>query len=82
MTKQEQIAQALLRAGKVEVQSKTSKYRVFTRTSADEGNAETGPSPATFYFVGNMGALRTGTCVSKSFSRAPTKLLAKYGVNQ
>ena len=56
-TKQQRVVRALLAAGSSEVASTSSKYRQFTRLSGTR-----------FYFVGKMGALRVGSCVSKSVS--------------
>ena len=60
------VAQAL---GGVEIDSRSGKYRTFQR-----------PNNEKLLFVGKAGALRSGTCASKSFdiSRMPAvkKLLA------
>lgn len=60
MTKAEKIIAALLAEGCTEIPSKSSKYRTFLRNGHVNGH--------THYFVGKCGALRTGTCASKSHS--------------
>ena len=70
-TKQQRVVRALLARGMTEIQSKTSKYRTFVLATAD---------PQTYFFVGKAGALRKGSCVSKSVSlelALPT-ILDKY----
>ena len=60
MLLRDQIIAGLLARGSVEVRSTSGKYRQFTRSEQGEKD--------TFYFVGRAGALRQGTCASKSRS--------------
>lgn len=53
----EKLCAYLISKGFTEVPSKTTKYRMFSI-----------PSNSKFYFVGRNGALRRGTCISKSYS--------------
>lgn len=74
-TKRDAIIEALIVLGSKEVPAKSSKYREFTRTVTVQGETRTDYK----YFVGRMGALRTGTCISKSYSleHAIPKMIAR-----
>ena len=61
-TKAERLARALMAMGCIEIPSKTRKYRTFLRKYV------TAAGKPTYYFVGKMGALRAGTCATKSVS--------------
>ena len=68
----ERVARALVAMGCVEEKSTSRKYRVFICATS---------SPQKYYFVGKAGALRVGSCASKSTSLTDTvlpSLLAKY----
>lgn len=54
----EKLCKYLISKGFNEVPSKTTKYRMFSVPH----------SSITFYFVGRKGALRRGSCISKSYS--------------
>jgi len=56
-TKREQLVNALISNGAVEVESRTRKYLTFQF-----------PNGRLLYFVGKSGALRCGKCASQSFS--------------
>ncbi len=57
MTKTDQIVNALLARGFVEIQSRSGKYREFVKDGKEN-----------HYFVGSHGALRVGHCASQSRS--------------
>jgi len=57
MTKTEKVVKYLLDKGLVEVESKSRKYRTFEKSGSKN-----------LYFVGKRAAVRTGKCISKSFS--------------
>jgi hypothetical protein len=71
-TKQQRVVRALLAAGSSEVAATSRKYRQFTRLSIGEHYS--------YYFVGKAGALRAGSCASKSISLESVlpKFLAKW----
>ena len=65
------VVRALLARGMSEISSKTRKYRTFVLATSD---------PQMYYFVGKAGALRKGSCASKSHSLdlILPAILAKY----
>jgi hypothetical protein len=69
--KSERVIRALSNMGTTEVKSTSRKYRVFALPT-DGGDK--------LYFVGKAGALRTGSCVSKSVSLdiVLSSILAKW----
>jgi len=71
-TKADQIIAALKqwKPGIIEIESRSSKYRVFVNSA----------TPEQYYFVGKKGALRKGRCASKSYSleHIVPQLLAKF----
>ena len=71
----ERLVYALTQKGETEVTSKTRKYRVFTRTPKQKDGQFIPQDKPTFYFVGKAGALRFGTCASKSYSIGPSVLI-------
>ena len=57
MKKRDKIIEYLIKKGCKEVESKSGKYKKFSRPARED-----------FYFVGRNGALRAGKNVSKSIS--------------
>ena len=70
-TKRDKVIALIVENGAVEVESRSRKYRTFTRTK--------GPSGCPFWFVGRKGALRTGKCSSGSYS-VSSFMKERYGI--
>ena len=70
-TKAQRLAETLIRLGYPELESSTTnRYRVFRRPANESGMR--------YYYVGKMGALRTGRTISDSYSIDADQFLQRW----